>query len=108
MSFLKRLYFFLFGLGLVLIILVFITNKKGTKFNYMPNKRVVNDIYKKKWIFNDSNNKISKEDFITNFDVDFSLSNVKLDSCKIYYVHHKREKFNVINCEKKALFKKIN
>ena len=26
----------------------------------MPNKRVVNDIYKKKWIFNDSNNKISK------------------------------------------------
>ncbi len=47
MSFLKRLYFFLFGLGLGIIILVFVTNKKGTKFNYMPNKRVVNDIYKK-------------------------------------------------------------
>ena len=108
MSFLKRLYFFLFGLGLGIIILVFVTNKKGTKFNYMPNKRVVNDIHKKKWIFNDSNNKISKEEFIKNYEVDFQKSNTKLDSCKTYYVEYKNEKFNVINCNKKASFKKIN
>ncbi len=108
MSFLKRLYFFLFGLGLGIIILVFVTNKKGTKFNYMPNKRVVNDIYKKKWIFNDSNNKISKEEFIKNYEVDFQKSNTKLDSCKTYYVEYKNEKFTVVNCNKKASFKKIN
>ena len=29
MSFLKRLYFFLFGLSIGIIILIFITNKKG-------------------------------------------------------------------------------
>ena len=74
----------------------------------MPNKRVVNDIYKKKWIFNDSNNKISKEEFIKNYEVDFQKSNTKLDSCKTYYVEYKNEKFNVVNCNKKASFKKIN
>ena len=51
MSFLKRLSFFLFGLSIGVIILIFISNKKDTRFNYMPNKRVLNDIYKKKMGF---------------------------------------------------------
>ena len=64
MSFLKRLSFFLFGLSIGVIILIFISNKKDTRFNYMPNKRVLNDIHKKKWIFKDSNQIISKNDFL--------------------------------------------
>ena len=40
--------------------------------------------------------------------VDFQKSNTKLDSCKTYYVEYKNKKFNVVNCIKKASFKKIN
>ena len=74
MSFLKRLSFFLFGLSIGVVILIFISNKKDTRFNYMPNKRVLNDIYKKKWVFKDSNQIISKNDFLKNYDVNFSKS----------------------------------
>ena len=49
MSFLKRLYFFLFGLSIGIMILIFVINKKDTRFNYSPNKRVLNDIYKKEF-----------------------------------------------------------
>ena len=84
MSFLKRLYFFLFGLGLGIIILVFVTNKKGTKFNYMPNKRVVNDIYKKKWIFKDSNQIILKNDFLKTMKWSENLN----DPDNLYFLCH--------------------
>ena len=62
MSFLKRLYFFLFGLSIGIMILIFVINKKDTRFNYSPNKRVLNDIYKKNWVFNNQSNAFSKED----------------------------------------------
>ena len=111
MSFLKRLYFFLFGLSIGIIILVFISNKKDTRFNYMPNKRVLNDIYKKKWIFKDSNQIISKNTFLKNYDVNFSKSNVELDSCKIYILESKKQEdklyYRIENCSKKATFKNL-
>ena len=97
MSFLKRLSFFLFGLSIGVIILIFISNKKDTRFNYMPNKRVLNDIYKKKWVFKDSNQIISKNNFLKNYDVNFSKSNVELDSCKIYFVESEESRFVIKN-----------
>jgi hypothetical protein len=106
MSFLKRLYFFLFGLSIGIIILIFIINKKDTRFNYMPNKRVLNDIHKKKWIFNDQNNSFNKDIFFSNYDVNFSKSNTKIDSCKIYYLESEKNTFMVKNCIKNAYFEK--
>ena len=106
MSFLKRLYFFLFGLSIGIIILIFIINKKDTRFNYMPNKRVLNDIYKKKWIFNDKNNSFSKDEFFSNYDVNFSKSNTEIDSCNVYYLESKKNTFMVKNCINNAYFSK--
>ena len=53
----------------------------------MPNKRVVNDIYKK-MDFNDSNNKISKGNSSKTIRLIFKVI-LKLDSCKTYYVEYK-------------------
>ena len=108
MSFLKRLYFFLFGLSIGIIILIFITNKKDTRFNYVPNKRVLNDIHKKTWVFKDSTDLITKASFLEKFNVNFSKSNVKLDSCKVYFVESDTKNFEIKNCYNKAYFKKIN
>ena len=108
MSFLKRLSFFLFGLSIGVVILIFISNKKDTRFNYMPNKRVLNDIHKKKWVFKDSNQMISKNDFLKNYDVNFSKSNVELDSCKIYFIESKESRFEIKNCKNRAFFNKTN
>ena len=97
MSFLKRLYFFLFGLSIGIMILIFVINKKDTRFNYTPNKRVLNDIYKKNWVFSNQNNAFSKDKF-------FSKSNTKIDTCKVYYIESEKLEFSVQNCEKNAFF----
>ncbi|MDA9101524.1 MAG: DUF4258 domain-containing protein [Flavobacteriales bacterium] len=104
MSFLKRLYFFLFGLSIGIMILIFVINKKDTRFNYTPNKRVLNDIYKKNWVFSNQNNAFSKDKFLSEFDVNFSKSNTKIDTCKVYYIESKKLEFSVQNCEKNAFF----
>ena len=104
MSFLKRLYFFLFGLSIGIMILIFVINKKDTRFNYSPNKRVLNDIYKKNWVFSNQNNAFSKDKFLSEFDVNFSKSNTKIDTCKVYYIESKKLEFSVQNCEKNAFF----
>ena len=108
MSFLKRLSFFLFGLSIGVKILIFIFHLKDIRFNYMSNKRVLNDIYKKKWVFKDSNQIISKNNFLKNYDVNFSKSNVELDSCKIYFIESEESKFVIKNCKKRAFFNKTN
>ena len=104
MSFLKRLYFFLFGLSIGIMILIFVINKKDTRFNYTTNKRVLNDIYKKNWVFSNQNNAFSKDKFLSEFDVNFSKSNTKIDTCKVYYIESKKLEFSVQNCEKNAFF----
>ena len=104
MSFLKRLYFFLFGLSIGIMILIFVINKKDTRFNYTPNKRVLNDIYKKNWVFSNQNNAFSKDKFLSEFDVNFSKSNTKIDTCKVYYIESEKLGFSVQNCEKNAFF----
>ena len=106
MSFLKRLYFFLFGLSIGIMILIFVINKKDTRFNYTPNKRVLNDIYKKNWVFSNQNNAFSKDKFLSEFDVNFSKSNTKIDTCKVYYIESEKLEFNVQNCSKNAYFSK--
>jgi len=81
--------------------------------NYSPNKRVLADIQKKEWIFvsiNDSS-KIKKTNIINNFKVDFSKSNVELDSCRIYIVESKNQEdklyYKIENCSRKATFKNL-
>jgi len=113
MNFFKRLMFYLFGFLLGMIFLFYFMGKKEATFNYSPNKRVLADIQKKDWLF-DSNidtSEISRISFTDKFKVDFSKSNVELDSCKIYVLVNKTEKkeffYKIENCSKKAKFKKV-
>ena len=113
MNFFKRLMFYLFGFLLGMIFLFYFMGKKEATFNYSPNKRVLADIQKKDWLF-DSNidtSEISRISFTDKFKVDFSKSNVELDSCKIYVLVNKTEKkeffYKIENCSKEAKFKKV-
>jgi len=112
MSFFKRLVFYLFGFMLGMIFLFYFMDKKDATFNYSPNKRVLADIKKKDWLFdlNIDSSEIKKRDLINKFEVDFSKSNVELDSCKTYVLINKLEKkdyfFKIENCSKVAKFKK--
>ena len=62
MSFLKRLYYFLFGTTIGIIILMFVLDKKESTFNYGLDKRVLNDIYRKDWLFETENNNFEEEE----------------------------------------------
>ena len=92
---------------------MFVLDKKESTFNYGLDKRVLNDIYKKEWIFLSKNDSIiqDKKIFFNRYDVNFSLSNVELDSCKIYVIEkelkNKMIAFQVENCNKVARFKRI-
>jgi len=113
MNFFKRLLFYLLGFMLGMIFLFYFMSKKKATFNYSPNKRVLADIKKKDWLF-DSNidsSEIRKINFTSKFKVDFSKSNVDLDSCKTYILVNKIEKkdffYKIENCSKVAKFKKL-
>ena len=112
MSLFKRLLFYFFGFLIGLIFLFYFMDKKNTTFNYSPNKRVLADIKKKKWIFssNIDSYEINKINILNDFKVDFSKSDVDLDSCKIYVIEKKLKEDNfyyrVKNCSKNAMFKK--
>ena len=111
MSFLKRLLYYLFGFSIGLIFLFYFMGKKEATFNYSPNKRVLADIEKKKWIFKNDSLEIIKGNLIKDYNVDFSKSNVEMDSCKLYYLKNnsKNKKFYywVKNCSKSAKFEKL-
>ena len=113
MNFIKRLLFFLFGFSIGLIFLFYLMDKKDATFNYSPNKRVLADISKKKWILQNGNEflGIKKQNLVRDYYVNFSKSNVKLDSCKTYLLVEKFDEtisYYVVNCSKKATFKKSN
>ena len=53
MTFKQRLPFFLGGLTVGLIIVIFIWDKKGTEFNYGPNSRLLKNISTKTMSYSD-------------------------------------------------------
>ena len=56
MNFFKRISFYFFGFLVGLVFLFYIMDKKSATFNYSPNKRVLGDISKKKWILDNGDN----------------------------------------------------
>lgn len=114
MSFLKRLLYYLFGFSIGLIFLFYFMGKKDATFNYSPNKRVLADIDKKNWVLGDGIDSLQliKGKLIRDFKVDFSRSDVELDSCKIYVLESKliteKNYYKVKNCLKSAKFEKYS
>jgi len=120
MTFRQRLPYFLGGLTIGIIIVVFIWDKKGTEFNYGLDARVLKNIRIKKLEFSPealtiiNSKKIDTatiSQLLENGDVDLG-NKVKLDSC-LYQYEISGEKdlkeitLTVINCDSTAIIKNI-
>ena len=99
----NRLIYFMGGFLIGICILIFIWDKKNTKFPYMPDARVINDVNSKNVHYSNklhtafAKNIITAsqiQDILKNGNVNFSKSNTKLDSCKIYVIEKKLRKKN--------------
>lgn len=103
---------YLVGLSIGLIFLVFILKKKtgegGLDFCYLPNCRVLKDMRSKPITFNESlpeayRDTLLIQSFLKDGDVDFGKSDTKSEPCKTYYISHEykgRElELKAKNCE---------
>ena len=119
MTFKQRLPFFLGGLTIGIIVVVFFLGKKETTFDYFPNARVLKNIRIKHRLFSDGSlEKINSKqidtaqisEILRNGNVDIS-NKIKIDSCTEYTIKGKKELKNieltVTNCETTALIKHI-
>jgi len=110
MKFLYRLGFYLGGFSVGLIFLAFILSGKKTSCNYTPNARVVNNLLQKEIVISEDVRKkrpgLSKDgikELIKGGKVNFSKSDTKRDSCRLYHIEIDTSKsnfFEVINCSK--------
>lgn len=120
MTFKQRLPYFLGGLTIGIIFVVFIWNKKGTQsFAYGPNARVLKNIRVKNRVFSSEALTIlnSKEidtatisQILKNGDADI-WNKVKLDTCIQYTIEGRKELKNITltikNCDSTAFIEKI-
>jgi len=115
MKFIHRLGYYLGGFSIGLIFLAFFLSGKRTSCDYGPEARVLKNISTKKHIYSQdiiaalSNKDIDStalNNIIRNGNVNFTESNTKLDSCKVYIIEGKHLDKDVVlsveNCEKTA------
>ena len=125
MSFLKRLGFFVFGLSIGIVFLVFFfkqkTKETGTEFCYLPNCRVLKDLRSKAYSYSDevtqlmatgATDSLKIKAFFINGDVDFKNSDTKSEPCKTYKIDYETtekgvQTLTVINCPTKIRIEKI-
>ena len=112
MKFKYRLGFFIGGFSIGLIFLAFFLKQKKTKFAYGPNKRVLKNINDKPIQFSENVRSAIKifqidtlaiYEVLKNGNVNFSESNTRLDSCKLYTIQSDDLKLKVENCDKAAV-----
>jgi len=121
MKFIHRLGYYLGGFSIGLIILMFFLSGKDTSCDYAPNARTVKNISSKPIHYSEKTlGFITKHSFdsitITNLikygSVDFSKSDTKKDSCKVYYIENSYKErdlaLKVKNCDSLATLLDIN
>ena len=121
MTFKQRLPFFLAGLIIGTIIVIFIWGKKNTTFDYGPNARVLKNINSKERIFSENALAILNTKLIDTAKISQILKNgnvdlgnkIKLDSCLFKYnIKGKQELKNITltitNCQTMAIIEDIN
>jgi len=104
----KRLVYYIFGFIIGCFITYFITSQKNTEFNYLPNKRVLNNIKKKEWKFDNSFVGFDTINILKKTKIIFSESIINKDSCNSYKMKKKLYNFKAINCKKIVYFKDLN
>lgn len=111
MKFVQRLGYYLGGFAIGIIILMFFLNGKKASCDYGPNARTVKNISSKTINYSENaqlfmnNNGLDTtvvKNLIKYGDVDFTKSNTKLDSCKIYHIDNfykeRQIQLSVENC----------
>ena len=89
MNFNKRLRLFLFGFIFGCIFVLFIYNRKDTKFNYLPNDRVIGDFKKKNMSFDSSFYGLDTITILNNSNINFSKSIINNSECNNYFIETK-------------------
>jgi hypothetical protein len=120
MKFIHRLGYYLGGFSIGLIILAFFLSGKKTSCDYTPDARVLKNIRIKERVYTEEAlekmemYQVDTSDISTILkkgDVDFSRSNTKLDSCKIYLVTGRSQIHNLEllfeNCDSIATLQKV-
>lgn len=120
MTFKQRLPYFLVGLTIGIILVVFVFGKKGASFDYLPNARVLKDINKKERLYsNQAMSDLATHQLDTaqvslilkTGDVDFSKKEKLENGCTSYVISGKEEMENVTlkvtNCESSATVESI-
>ncbi len=107
MEFLRRLGWYLVGLSIGLVFLLFILDRKtdgeGVDFCYLPNCRVLKDLRSKPLSFDENlpqqyRDTLMVQSFLTDGDVDFKRSDTKSEPCKTYFVEKSTTTLKLKNC----------
>ena len=120
MTLLQRIGYYLGGFSIGLIVLAFFLSGKKTSCDYSPSARVKKNIRIKKLEYSQTASEFmtlnavdtsSISHLLNKGSVNFSQSNTKLDSCKIYIIegnHDEKEiKLSIENCDSIATIKSI-
>jgi hypothetical protein len=125
MNFYQRFAFFLFGMLIGIIFLIYFLGAKAkardVTFCYLPNCRVLKDIRSKPFQYSEDSSTVLAETWIDTLDVkntlfygdiDFSKSNVKEGGAKLYVIEGQTENetpiiLEVLNYQSKAVLKTI-
>ena len=118
MGFVRRLGWYLVGLSIGIVFLVFFFKKKsdetGTEFCYFPNCRVLKDMRSKTLVFGDDlpekyRDTLLIRTFLTDGDIDFGKSDTKSEPCKTYYIQHTVDSIELVmemaSCPNKVVVK---
>ncbi len=120
MGFVRRLGWYLVGLSIGIVFLVFFIKKKSggkdTEFCYFPNCRVLKDMRSKPLEFSDTLDEKFRDtllirSFLKDGNIDFGKSDTKAEPCKIYRIERELEtgshRMEAHNCRGKVIVKKI-
>ena len=121
MTLLKRIGYYLGGFSIGLVLLAFFLSGKKTSCDYSPSARVKKNIRIKEQAYSDEVRDLLKTNTIDttviNYlihkgSVNFSESNTKLDTCKIYVIegnyNEKEVKLTIKNCDSLATIQKVD
>ena len=121
MKFVHRLGYYLGGFAIGLLLLMFFLNGKDASCDYSPNARTVKNISSKTIQYSDKASIFIQEQALDSTtiinlvkfgSVDFSKSETKLDSCKVYHIdnsYKEREmELRIKNCDSLATLLDIN
>jgi hypothetical protein len=119
MTFRQRLPYFLGGLGIGILVVIFFLGKKNTTFDYGPNSRVLKNIRVKNPIYSDKALEILNSNRIDTSQVAIILKSgnvdiwnkIKSDSCITYNIKGRKDLNHIIltvnNCATEAIIESI-